>query len=121
MKKNAEKFIYILINLAFFAGIAIFSSHNFDKTAEFFCPIMQKVYTTNLVYILLGISAAAYISGISFCMLLKSKTDKLCDAYQKRHESISAEKDNDNAKIAALQAKIDTLEIALESALKKKD
>lgn len=121
MKKNAEKILYILLNVAFFAGIAVFSSYNFDKTSEYFCPIMQKVYTTNLVYILLGISAAAYISGFSLCLLLKSKTDKLCDAYQKRHESISAEKDNDNAKIAALQAKIKTLETALESALKKKD
>ena len=38
----------------------------------------------------------------------------------KRHENISIAKDENVAKIAALEAKIETLEAALESALKNK-
>ena len=37
-----------------------------------------------------------------------------------RHENISIEKDSDKAKISALEAKIATLEAALESALNNK-
>ena len=54
------------------------------------------------------------------CLLLKAKTDELCSAYQKRHENISVEKDENQAKIAALEAKIQTLEAALDSALRDK-
>ena len=41
------------------------------------------------------------------------------NAYQKRHETTSIEKDSDKARIKTLEAKIATLETALESALKK--
>ena len=54
------------------------------------------------------------------CAFLNTKVNALVDAYQKRHENISIQNDSDKAKIAALEAKIATLETALESALKNK-
>ena len=120
MIKNIEKIVYILINLLVLLGFVLFVCFNFNKTTEFFCPIMGKVYSTKLV-LLTGIQfLAAYISGYILCLIFKQKADKLCDAYQKRHESISVAKDTDAAKIAALEAKIETLEVALETALKNK-
>ena len=73
-----------------------------------------------MVYIVWGFLIIGYVAGASICALFKAKSDALCNAYQKRHENISIEKDNNDAKIATLEAKIATLEIALEKALKNK-
>ncbi len=120
MKKNIEKIIYILLNIAVIAGFAAFIFFNFDKTAQYFCPIMQKTFTTSIAGLGFMIFLTAYISGFVLCLLIKSRTDELCNAYQKRHENISIEKDENTAKIAVLEAKIQTLETALENALKNK-
>lgn len=118
--KAIEKTLYILVNLAVIGGFAAFLYFNSAKTAEYFCPIMHKVYTAKLVYIALMIFVPAYFSGAAMCAFAKSKTDELCSAYQKRHENISIAKDSDTARIATLEAKIQTLEAALESALRNK-
>ena len=120
MKKNIEKTIYILVNLIVISGFAAFVYFNFDRTVDFFCFVMQKTYVTKLILLSFMFFICAYISGFCLCMLFKSKSDELCSAYQKRHENISVEKDENNAKIAALEAKIQTLEAALNSALKNK-
>lgn len=117
---NLKKTLYITVNFLFFIGITVFICFNFDKTTDYFCPIMQKVYTTHM-YILIAIfSLGAYLSGYFLSSLRKITMKALCNAYEKRHENISVQKDNDSAKIATLEAKIKTLEVALESALKNK-
>lgn len=118
--KSIEKMLYILVNIAVVAVFVAFLYANIDKSVEYFCPIMQKVYTTKLVYIALMIYIAANFAGFAMCAIIKSKTDELCNAYQKRHENISIAKDSDSARIATLEAKIDTLEAALEAALRNK-
>lgn len=120
MNKNIEKYAYILIETLIVIGFAVFIYFNFERTVQFFCPIMQKVYTTKLVYITAMIFIAAQLGGYALSSFRKTKVTALCDAYQKRHENISVEKDSDKAKITALEAKIATLEAALESALRNK-
>lgn len=120
MKKNIEKALYILVDFIVLAGFIAFMYFNSDKTVEFFCPLMQKVYTTNLILLAFLIFIAAFAAGYAVCGIIKSKTDDLCNAYQKRHENISIANDESSARIATLEAKIETLEAALESALKNK-
>ena len=73
-----------------------------------------------MVYVIWVFLLLGYLAGAALCALYKAKSDALCNAYQKRHENISIEKDNNDAKIATLEAKIATLEIALDKALKNK-
>ena len=120
MNKTIEKYLYISIEIVVTLMFLAFVYFNFSKEVQYFCPIMQKTYTTKLVYLALLIFAAAQAGGFCLSAFLKTKVDALCNAYQKRHESISVEKDNDKAKIAALEAKISTLEAALDSALNNK-
>lgn len=120
MNKNIEKYMYITVEVLIIAGFCVFAYFNFEKNTEFFCPIMQKVYTTKLVYITGLMFFAAQVGGFALSAFFKSGVTALCDAYQKRHENISIEKDSDKAKIAALEAKIATLETALEAALRNK-
>lgn len=120
MNKTIEKYMYILIDMLIAAAFAVFLFFNWDKAVEYFCPIMQKVYITKLGYISLGIFITAQIGGYALCAFFKTNIAELCNAYQKRHENISIQKDDDNARIEVLEAKIKTLEVALESALKNK-
>ena len=119
MRKRIEKIIYILINILAFGGLSLFIFFNHPRIIDITSPLNLQTHIIKLIYISLFSFVSAYIAGITACLLIKSKTDDLCNAYQKRHESISIENDNSNAKIAALEAKIKTLEAALESALKK--
>lgn len=120
MNKSVEKLLYISIQIIVLGAFAAFLYFNSDKMTQYFCPLMQKVYTSKLIYISLLIFGAAYAAGWFGCTLAKTKIAEKCSAYQKRHENISIEKDTDKARIAALEAKIATLETALDSALKNK-
>jgi len=120
MKNNILKVLYILTEIVLFCIIVVFCIFNFDRTTEYFCAAIQQVYSTKLIYLTLSFSVIGFILGFLFNKLLTSKVSDMCNAYQKRHESVSIQNDSDKAKIATLEAKIATLEVALESALKNK-
>lgn len=120
MINNFNKAIYLIINLIFIAFLFIAMYNNIDKTVLYTCALFKKDFTLNLAGLLFCYSLIGYIAGYFACMFVKSRTESLCNAYQKRHENISIEKDENIAKIASLEAKIQTLEVALESALKNK-
>lgn len=119
MKNTFLKYTYILLLCLILLSIGVFIYFNFNNITEFFCPVMQKVYTTKLIYITSLFFIIGFIGGGLFSTIKQMKVNNLCNAYQKRHENISIEKDSDKAKIAALEAKIATLEAALDSALNK--
>lgn len=112
--------IYLFINIIIFAGLAAFCYFNMDKTAEYFCPLMQKTYTTHLIFLVSMIFAAAYVAGYAACSIFKQKLSDKCNAYEKRHENISVANESDKARIQTLEAKIETLETALKNALENK-
>ena len=120
MIKKIEKAINIIVNILSFLLISTFVFLNNPRIYDISNPFDLHTYTVKVILIPIVVFVCAYISGYMACALIKSKTDDLCNAYQKRHESISIEKDNNNAKIATLEAKIETLEVALQQALKNK-
>lgn len=120
MKNTIIKYMYILIEILILCGLIVFIYNNIDKSTEVFCTIMQKVYTTKLIYIAISFFVVGAIGGYIFNEILKSKMAQMYVAYQKRHESTSIEKDSDRARISTLEAKIATLEAALDAALKNK-
>lgn len=120
MNKSIEKYMYLLVEILIVATLAVFIYFNKNATVAFFCPIMQKMYVTKLIYLTLLIFVLSHTAGFALCAFFKTKVSALVDAYQKRHENISIEKDSDKAKIATLEAKIATLETALDNALNNK-
>lgn len=118
--KDFLKVLYIIIESAVFLGFVAFAYSNLDKTVEYTCPIMQKVYTTQLNLFAFVVLAGGYAAGYALCCFVKSNMANMCSAYQKRSENISIASESDKASIAALQAKIETLETALKSALDNK-
>lgn len=120
MKQNLLKVFYIIINLLTVTGLIAFCYFNIDKTVEYFCPILQKNYSTYLILPIFIFYILAFISGYTVCSIIKQKLADTCNAYAKRHENISVENESDKAKIQTLEAKILTLETALKKALDNK-
>lgn len=120
MKISFEKMLYMFVESLAFLALVGFVIFNLDKTVSYTCPVMQKVYTTQLNYLILAVYVIAYIGGYAFCAFFKTKVSDMCNAYQKRHENISITNETDKARINTLEAKILTLETALKAALDNK-
>lgn len=119
MKKNIQKKIYILLSIAILLFIAYFVFLNNPRILLITNPLKVEAYDVSANIVFICIAVLSYIAGVLNGLLFKSKTDELCQAYEKRHENISIQKDSNDAKIATLEAKIATLEAALEKALNK--
>lgn len=117
MKMSLEKMIYMIVESLTFLALVAFIIFNMDKTVSYTCPVMQKVYTTQLNYLVFGIYVISYAGGYACCGFVKTKVSDMCSVYQKRHENISITNESDKARIQTLEAKIQTLESALKSAL----
>lgn len=118
--KNFLKYMYILVDTVVVIGFAVFLYFNTGKMVEYTCPIMQKVYTTQLNYLIFVLFIAAYAAGYACNAFIKANVSDMSKAYQKRHENISIANESDKARISTLEAKIETLETALKSALDNK-
>ena len=119
MKHNIKKYMLIIFEILILIGIGFFSYYNFNQDVQFFCFLMQKVYVTKLIFLALFFAILGFAAGFILRTIAGLKVAQMCDAYQKRHENISIEKEDDKARIGVLEAKIKTLETALEAALKK--
>ena len=119
MKLNIRNTIYLTICLTIIAFLSFILYTNCSSNTQFTISFMQKVYTLSFVLYTILISIISGILGYFICCIAKSKSEQLCNAYQKKHENIKLEKDTDTAKIATLEAKIKTLEVALAKALGK--
>lgn len=73
--------------------------------------------TVNLID--LGIFFAGFFLGIIFVLIPFLRVQKRLKEYQRRLEKTSVQSDSDSSKVAVLEAKIATLEKALQSALDK--
>ena len=117
MKKNVSKFVYTLLLILSASGFAAFAYFNAGNSVNYYCPILQEAERTTLVHLSFVIFLIGAIGGFSICALIKSKAEDLCSAYQKRHENTAIASESDKALIKTLEAKIETLEAALRSAL----
>ena len=69
----------------------------------------------------LGIFFAGFFLGIIFVLIPFLRIQKRLKEYQRRLEKTSVQSDSDSSKVSVLEAKIATLEKALQSALNNKD
>lgn len=118
MKSNILKYFYIALIVIILTTLSISTYFNIDTTIQYYCAIFKQTFTIKFIYIAWGYLLAGTIIGLLINQISKSKMLQMYNAYQKRHETSSIENDNDKAKIKTLEAKIATLEAALNSALK---
>lgn len=112
-----KKHIFLVIATVIFFAVAYFAVINFDRLVSYTCLFNNKTYTMSLGLLILAVGLMADMGGFLYAVALQENIAKTCNAYQKRNENIAVKSEEDSAKILALEAKIDTLETALRSAL----
>lgn len=115
MKKITFLTIFILINIA----VLYFAYINYPNIVTYKCIFNQKVYNLSLGIIAMIFTVAGNMAGFLYSIVLQENIVKMCSAYQKKNENISVKSEEDSARIKTLEAKIATLETALQAALKK--
>lgn len=115
MKKLALYASYLLVSIA----VLYFAFINFNNPADYICPFYNKTYALSLGFIIILVFCIGELCGFLLAMIRNENIMSLNNAYQKRNERISVKSEEDSDAIKALEAKIQTLEAALASALKK--
>ncbi len=115
MKKTVFLTTFVVFNLLMLCIIYV----NFPNEIAFNCPLAQETYHISLGLFLLIIMIIAELAGVMYAIGLQENLAKMFSAYQRKSESISVKHEESTDKIKALEAKIETLEAALKSALDK--
>lgn len=118
MKRNASVAAFclnILISIALL--YFIYLNHSYQVT--YVCILNHNVYTLPLSLMAILFVFTGMIMGFLSSKITSYRNQKAVSAYERKTESLSVKSEEDAAKIKALEAKIETLETALEAALNK--
>ena len=113
------KHLFLTLFILFNAFIVWFAWGNFSNSVTYTCVLNHNNYTLSLGIFVLAVALFANIAGFLYAIVLKSSVSDLCKAYQKKNENISVKSEADSARIQVLEAKIASLEAALDAALNK--
>lgn len=114
--KNLSAFIAFVITMAVLYSVYV----NVSNISGVICPVTVEKYNMSIGYFQFITFFIGIVTGTLF---LKSYFDgkiETLNAYKRKCEKLSVQSDTDETKVQALEAKIKTLEIALENALKNK-
>ncbi len=118
MKRNASIAAFclnIIISIALLYFIYV--NHSFKVT--YVCILNNNVYTLPLSLMAILFVFTGMIMGFLSSKITSYRNQKAVSAYERKTETLSVKSEEDAAKIKALEAKIQTLEAALEAALNK--
>lgn len=114
-----KRIIPLILSALILAGTVYFISKNTNIDMTLYCPFMHKEFSANFIAMAVQFLFTGIIVGTLMTIyFLSSKTEDL-SAYKRRCEKLSVETDSSDTRIQALEAKIQTLEIALKNALNK--
>lgn len=116
MKKTTFLTAFVTFNLIVFYIIYI----NYPTRVDLLCPLAQEPYEISLGVLILILVFTSEVIGMMYTIALRMNLTKMFNAYQKRNESISVKHEESTDRVKALEAKIETLETALKSALDNK-
>lgn len=118
MKRNtsiAAFCLNVIISLALLYFIYV--NHSYKVT--YVCILNNNVYTLPLSLMAILFVFTGMIMGFLSFKITSYRNQKNVSAYERKNESLSVKSEEDTAKIKALEAKIKTLETALDAALNK--
>lgn len=113
------KLLSLLISIIATIGIVYFGYVNLHNTAIIMCPFQNVNFEISITHLTLLIFAAGAIAGFMFAGFNYAGKIESLQAYKRKFEKMSVQSDCDDTKVKSLEAKIQTLEVALENALKK--
>lgn len=118
------KIIFNLISIAMVVVVIFLASLNthtvFDLTV-WITKGSSIIYHVALAKVLLTFFVAGILTGTFWAAAFYSPVQKKLKEYQRKLEKTSVQSDEESSKVAVLEAKIATLEKALQSAIENKE
>jgi len=119
------KIIFNIISIAIVITVIFLAYLNsqivFDLTIWALKGTKHLVYHTSLVRVLASVFVLGIIAGASWAAAFYLQGQKKLKEYQRKLEKTSVQSTEESSRVAVLEAKIATLEKALQSALGNKE
>ena len=115
------KLLSLLITIMVTITVLYFAYVNLNTNLIVMCPLQNINFEMNAVHLILLLFAGGALSGFSFAAYNYAGKMETLNAYKRKFEKMSVQSDCDDTKLKALETKIQTLEVALENALKDKE
>lgn len=113
------KHFSLMISIAATLGILYFAYINLHHSAIIMSPFKATDFEMSITHLTILIFASGSLAGFTFAAFNYSGKISSLQAYKKKFEKMSVQSDCDDTKVKALEAKIQTLEVALKNALEK--
>ena len=118
MKRNASIAAFCL-NIIISIALLYFIYANHSYKVTYVCILNNNVYTLPLSLMAILFVFTGMIMGFLSSKITSYRNQKAVSAYERKTETLAVKSEEDTARIRALEAKIQTLETALEAALNK--
>ena len=115
------KLLSLLITIILTATVVYFAYLNLSHDVIIMCPMQKVNFDMSLSHFIILMYAGGGLAGFSFAAYNYAGKMNTLNAYKRKFEKMSVQSDCDDTKLKALETKIQTLEVALENALKSKD
>ena len=116
--------IFNLISILMVVGVIFLAALNTQTVFDFMVWYSRKghsaiLYHVTLVQIILWVFVAGILAGSCWAAAYYSSIQKKLKEYQRKLEKTSVQTNEESSKVEVLEAKIQTLEKALQDALNK--
>ena len=114
------KLLSLAISILATLGLLYFAYINMPNIVTIMCPFEHVEFDMSLSHLVFVMYIGGAVAGFSFAAFNYAGKMNSLNAYKRKFEKMSVQSDCDETKVQALEAKIQTLEAALENALKDK-
>ncbi len=115
------KLLSLLITIIIAITVLYFAYINLNNDVIVMCPFQNVNFEMSLSHLILLLATGGGLAGFSFAAYNYAGKMNTLNAYKRKFEKMSVQSDCDDTKLKALETKIQTLEVALENALKNKE
>ena len=118
------KIIFNLISVFMVVVVIVLAALNTNVAFDFTVWMVKGakiIYNVALAKVILGFFIMGLLTGVFWAVAYYTPAQKKLKEYQRKLEKTSVQSDEESSKVAVLEAKIQTLETALKSALENKE
>lgn len=113
-------YILRILSIALLSAVVLVAWYNPSANIALSVPFINlKIFTNSFVYIV-GILFAGYAAGLLMGAAIALHQKGKIAPYKRQLEKLSVEKDSNQSRVEVLEAKIKTLETALQQSLDNK-
>lgn len=114
------KYFLGILSLILFAWVVLMAWNNPSAHIALSVPVIKLTIFTNSFIYVLGILVVGFVAGLLFGGAFAVNQKEKLAPYKRQLEKLSVMKDSNQSRVEVLEAKIKTLEVALQQSLENK-